>query len=282
MAKPRGTARLSVGRSIRWAAVPVVVVGIAALVYAVASLVQWAPRLPGVPDPGSNDAHSFDLSFWSAVYAGMVSSLATGVVVGLIVGLALWIIDTQADGRRRLRESDWEVATLRRQIRPFVNDPGATSVGRAIDSLPGGSREAYELLENKPIDSWIEILPHQRPFLDSVSIFRERYLAFVDIARQLDIRLSQQVRQLYSPLNIHATNDWDLHAYCVGRLARFEPAEVLSWLSRGEDVVEIYEQRMTDIMKDSQIAGMVPEYLNAREELEQARIAIRPTIAGQT
>lgn len=221
--------------------------------------------MPGIPAPGTPDAHEFSQLFWSALYAALLASLVTGVVVGLV----LWRVQARAERRREHYDNARALASLRERLRAAFDQPDVINPNSVAETAPAASRAAATLLAGVPVALWERSLPESRQFLDVVKALQRAHSAFVVAAGRLEFRLHQVVR-LHNAARGHDTgDDRVVRFYAIGRLNGVSSTDLLPWVDRPAERVQPLEEGYNAVAADPDVRQLLQPYREARDRLDE-------------
>jgi hypothetical protein len=174
-------------------------------------------RVPGVPKVGPN-RDAFMASFWAGLYSGFLYSIFTG----FFVGLAVWLVQRHADQGRVRNDLERELIVFRAKLQRSLATPSPVVIGHACASIePQCAVDAARLLEEHPLELWLDNLPGHRPFILQLKTLLSAHADYLTSGRSLELELCNFIRNYHASKEIHHVNDNPPRCLRLGQNSRY-------------------------------------------------------------
>jgi hypothetical protein len=230
-------------------------------------------HLPGVPGPGDPNYTAFSISFWAAIYSGLIYSVVTGLVVG---GVVLWV-QRAIDDRRFRHGCERELAGLKERLRMALDHPNPfVLLGDARERIIGSARAVADALSNQPLDMWWEHLPNHRGFLDLLRRHQRAVSSCVTTGDRLDIVLGVIFRRHSAERGAFLDNQ--LRGFYLGRLFDMSPEDIVPWLHVNKEELAWLQKGYELACKSPDVKRYSEGYLAAVTQVGQSTQALREAL----
>jgi len=220
--------------------------------------------LPGIPSDGTPEAVAFWISFWAAMYSGILYSIGTG----LFVGLAVWFVQLKVEKQRMRNGFDRELAILKERVRAIIHKEDSLNITNAKRSVPVVAQEIMDLLLNYPVDLWLEMLPKRKNFLILLKNIQQSVSEFEISAEKLDTILGNSIRRYNASIDrtgeLNASIDI---SYAIGRIHNSDPDHIIPWINMPLGSKEKLEERYQIVMDNPDLKESSQRYLDCREQI---------------
>ena len=226
----------------------------------------------GIPAENTPEYLSFSVSFWAALYSGLIYSLFTGTIVGLVI----WTLQIKAEKRAQKQKFEDELKALKENLKQVNFGQNPLIITSATKSIPQGATEIIKLIEGKPIKDWSKELSKHKDFIEQLSNLQKQKLEFDKLAGQLDSQLSQFVRNYNGERNAISANDPAHISHFIGRLHGFRYNQISQWLNSGSQ--QTLEESWQIAQNETGITSKTTPYLETRRKLTETVESIKQMV----
>ncbi|MBU1953729.1 hypothetical protein KKH03_02020 [Patescibacteria group bacterium] len=227
----------------------------------------------GIPPENTPEFISFSVSFWAALYSGLIYSLFTGIIVGLVI----WAMQTRAEKRiQKLKFKD-DLRSLKEKLKQVNFGQNPIIITSALRSQPQAAREIIKLIDGKPLEEWHRELKEEGELIRQLISLQNQQLEFNRLAGRLDEQLNQFVRNYNAERNAISVNDPAHISHFIGRLHGFQYQQINQWLDSGSE--QTLQESWQNAQNETELVARTRPYLDARQGLVQTTESIRQIIS---
>lgn len=215
----------------------------------------------GIPPINTPDFNTFSISFWAALYSGLIYSLFTGIIVGLVI----WSLQRLSEKRLQHQKYEEDFLKVEEKLRHVNFDTDVLTITSAANSVPSAANEILTLFEGSPLNEWRKVLHRYKSIIKRIIDIQRQKNDFDLVAGKLDFHLRQFIRKYHCDKDIDAVNDYSHIAHFIGRIHGRSYAQLKQWLNSGNEssLNESYEAAQ----KCVEIQNRVGPYMEARAQL---------------
>lgn len=215
----------------------------------------------GIPETGTPEFTTFSISFWAALYSGLIYSLFTGIIVGFVV----WRMQVVAERRAQKNRYEEDLIKLKENLKYVNFDQNVLNITSAKQSIPQTVNEIVKLVIDKPLGEWHQKLSKHNHFIQRLIEIQKQKIEFDRLADQLDFQLVQFIRLHNSSRNAIAVNDPAHHKHFIGRLHNFTIEQIKPYLDSGS--LETLEISYSAAKENASVKVAGEAYLLKRQSL---------------
>ncbi len=223
--------------------------------------------LPGIPDKNTTDYLPFKYAFFSSLYSGIITTLIFGVTASILFWFFQKNIESYIQKKRELVNTKNQIDINIRKIKVILREPETDLIGPAIDTKSRRSIEIYKLIENEPLEYWLEIFPNDTR-LTKLKDLIDKKDDFDIAASNLDILVNQYVRLRNGKAGLIRANDPGYIYYYIGRIRGIDPNTIATFIDFGN--LQSFEECFNAIAKDANIKKASENYLKTKTNLSNA------------
>lgn len=214
----------------------------------------------GIPPAGTPEFDTFSISFWAALYSGLIYSFFTGIIVGLVV----WGLQKHAEKRALCKIYDAELLRLLDNLRRIDYNQDVLKIDNALSSIPDAANEVMRLIDSIPLLDWQKNLPKHKHIIETIINVKKTKDTFTHAAQQLDLRLRQFIRNHHGT-KTHISNDATHISHFIGRTHGRTYAAIAQWLHSGNE--ETLNASYEAAQNDPGILETLNPYMESRKSL---------------
>ena len=196
------------------------------------------------------------------------------VIAGLVVGIAVWLILSRFERRRRRRQYARDVAIIKEKIRSALDIPHETDIA-SIRTLPQPARTVAEIISEWPLDQLKQSSPKKQKLFDLLKAFQQAHAQFALTAIQLQQPVRAYIRQFCQQSNLPIAEDAKYESFYLGRILQFQNEAIMVWTGITPDTLPGLEKLLEFILADKGVVRLGLTYVEARGDLEAALDKIR-------
>lgn len=227
----------------------------------------------GIPPENTPEFISFSVSFWAALYSGLIYSLFTGIIVGLVI----WAMQIKAEKRFQKQKFEDDLRDLKEKLKQINFGQNPLIITNASTSIPQAATGITRLVDGKPLEEWRKQLKNHGKLIGQLLCLQSQQLEFNRLAERLDEQLRQFVRNYNAKRSAISANDPAHISHFIGRLHGFQYNEINQWLDSGNE--QTLQESWQNAQNETELISRTRSYLDARQNLVETVKSIQQIIS---